>query len=465
MEDKELSSLAEQCIKEFVSASQSRNMYGAAHSITRKSLERIKTIIDEMRKDRSVVTFGIIGDEMIFEKLPLYETNRSFATFIKHLKTLGIEKISFCGDVAVDDLDKFLGVLVDAGAKNDPGETLRLFESSGVTTISLGHIGLASGENVKGIDGSAYDSAKNNFSTGVDFLKETVSAVGNGKPVDARAARAFINKVVGGILENRSSFLMLTSLKKRDEYTFIHSINVAIFTLVAAESLGIPKEFLADLGIAALLHDTGKIMIEAELLRKKERLSPDDMDKIRTHPTDGAKALILSQAVPPLVPIVSFEHHLRYDNDGYPKRRYGKGSHPASLLVSIADVYDALRSKRAYRDEMPPEKVYEDMIKSSGTHFHPQMLEHFFSVIGIYPPGTLVELDDGSVGLVVRENKANLHHPIVEVLYDDTGEKVLKPYMINLLEANASGDGFKRNIARSLTFSTKYDLPNRYYPD
>ena len=122
---------------------------------------------------------------------------------------------------------------------------------------------------------------------------------------------------------------------------------------------------------------------------------------MHSHPIDGAEILLETPNVPLLSAISTFAHHMKYDMQGYPTRLYGDKLNLVSMMITIADTYDAMRDKRSYHEALAAEKVYEEMVESSGKHFHPDLLDIFFKRIGIYPPGTLVELDNNAVGLVV----------------------------------------------------------------
>jgi hypothetical protein len=132
------------------------------------------------------------------------------------------------------------------------------------------------------------------------------------------------------------------------------------------------------------------------------------------------------------------------------------------MMISIADYYDAMRSTRHYRAEMTPEEVYEEMMRLSGKQFHPDLLNHFFSIIGVYPPGTLVELDTKEIGIVVKESATDFKRPQVEILYDGEGKKVKDPETVNLLAKDDAG-AFKKSIVRSLAQSDAAKIPGKYF--
>ena len=250
---------------------------------------------------------------------------------------------------------------------------------------------------------------------------------------------------------------MAAAFRRHDEYLLVHSLNVSLLALAQAQSLGLDRRLQADLGLAGLLHDAGKLAQAGALLRGRKKMSAAETEQMRLHPLDGAKILLRTPDLNPLVAAVAFEHHLRYDRTGYPRKMFGGNLNLASLIVAIADVYDALRSRRSYRAEMPPEAVHAEMQKISGTHLHPELLEAFFRTVGVFPPGTLVELDDGRAGIVVKANPLDVRAPAVEIWYAQKGSPAPKPELVDLAVVGPA-------IVRSATEADGYELPPQYRP-
>jgi hypothetical protein len=146
---------------------------------------------------------------------------------------------------------------------------------------------------------------------------------------------------------------------------------------------------------------------------------------------------------------------------GYPRKLYGKKLNLISMMIAISDYYDQLRRKPFYYEEGGPEKAYEEMMKLSGKLFHPDLLKNFFSIIGLYPPGTLVELDSQEIALVIQASMFDIKRPQVEVLYDKFGEKYDEPRIMNLMEKNKNGQ-FKKSIVKSIPPLEKFSIPEKY---
>ncbi len=446
-----------------VSAAQMESVYGREHNLTKDEIGKLYSALRVSLAGRSDITIGIIGDEIAFEKEPFYEISKNIEKFILRLKDMKIEKISFLKSTEAWEVAAFIGLL--AGSIKDHEKTGGIeheLKELNVRNIVLGTIGTAEEEEEDSRPSDVQAEAGVNFREGVSFLKQTLDGISKNRPVDIGAARFVIGKIVANLLKNMHSLLILTSLKKHDEYTFVHSLNVAIFTLVQAEALGLPESLLTDIGVAALLHDIGKLSIQADIIQKSEKLSREEIEKMHAHPADGAEILLETPNVPLLAAITAFEHHIKYDTQGYPARLYGDRSNLASMMITIADVYDAMRSERSYHEAFAAEKVYEEMMLLSGKTFNPVLLDAFFKRVGTYPPGTLVELDTGAIGLVVKESIVNPGRPQIEILYNSEGMEEKEPYTVNLLEKNDATGLYKWTIVKSIPISDKHAIPAKY---
>ncbi len=446
-----------------VNAVQMESVYGREHNLTKKEIENLYAMLHTSLSGRFDITIGIIGNEVAFEKEPFYEISKNIEKFILRLKDMKIEKISFLKNIERWELAAFIELL--SGSRKyhkKTGGVENELKVLNVKNIALGTIGLSEEKKEDPQAADAQMEANASFREGVNFMKQTLDDIGKHKPINIGAARFVVGKIVGSLLKNIHSLLILTSLKKHDEYTFVHSLNVAIFTLAQAEALGLPEALLMDIGIAALLHDVGKLSIQADIIQKSAKLSREDIEKMHAHPADGAEILLEMPNVPLLAAITAFEHHVKYNEQGYPSRLYGDRSNLASMMITIADVYDAMRSERSYHEAFAAEKAHEEMMLLSGKTFNPVLLDAFFKKIGAYPPGTLVELDNGAIGLAVKESIVNSSRPQVEMLYNSKGVEEKETYTINLLEKNEETGLYKWTIAKSIPISDKHNIPDKY---
>jgi hypothetical protein len=183
------------------------------------------------------------------------------------------------------------------------------------------------------------------------------------------------------LFANQSSLISLASLKSYDEYTYTHAINIAILTMAQAESLGVPKKLIHDFGVAAMLHDIGKTLVPEHILKKPGKLEPHEFEEMRKHPITGSILLLRNPAIPKLAAIVAYEHHLQYNAPGYPALPSPRSQHLCSMLTSLSDFYDALRTNRPYQNARPSDEILAMLQTRIGTHFEERLARHFVALI------------------------------------------------------------------------------------
>ncbi|MEA3490157.1 MAG: hypothetical protein U9R44_07495 [Candidatus Omnitrophota bacterium] len=449
----------EEMTKAMASAVRLVVMYGEDHKLTKETVEGLFLVLDGILSVREEVTVGVIGNEIAFEKEPLYETSRQMPGFIEHLRKIEVEKITFFRGISKAELVDFCSVLAGRGRTDEEAMGIeRALDSREVRHIVLGKVAPAKkkGEEAPGV------SVRKNYQDGIDFLEEESGKIEKKQPLNVKMARHLVANLISDIIKNKNLLLILTSTRSHEESVFVHDVNVAIFTLLQAESLGIEHRFLTDIGIAALLHDVGKLSISGDILKKDGQLTEEEKTLVSLYPANGAKILLETPGISALPAIVAFEHQMLYDMSGYPKRLYGKKDNFVSMLITVASFYDTLRSKNLYREGVAAEKTYEEMMRLSGKYFHPDILNNFFSIIGVYPPGTLVEMDTGEIGIVIKESVIDMKRPQVEILYSADGEREQKSRLFNLLETDRKGK-YMCSVARSIAPSDKYGIPGKYF--
>ncbi|MGM0508336.1 MAG: HD-GYP domain-containing protein [Fusobacteriota bacterium] len=229
-----------------------------------------------------------------------------------------------------------------------------------------------------------------------------------------------IKKAVGGIISdmmgNEDAVINLLDIKKFDDYTYTHSVNVATISLMIGKELEISKDQLFKLGEGALLHDLGKIKVEEEILKKPGRLTEDEFEIIKKHPVYTYQILKEKKNIAEISKYIALQHHEKFDGMGYPLGLKSEKINYFAKIVAIADVYDALTSRRPYKDPMTPYKAMKIIIEGSGTHFDPELLEKVVRILSIYPPGTHVLLNTNEKAVVKKVNKKNKMGPIVGII-------------------------------------------------
>lgn len=241
-----------------------------------------------------------------------------------------------------------------------------------------------------------------------------------GEGLQLERFRPLVAEVMSSVSRNPYALIAITRLKKRDEYTYVHSLAVSALMTSFARTLGMAEQEVFDLGLAGLLHDIGKMIVPDRILRKPDSLTEEEFALIRTHPEQGYLLLSQDPQTPSVILDVCRHHHERLDGSGYPFRLKGDAISRAAQLAAICDVYDALTSNRSYKPAWTAEEAIGRMYDWSG-HFNRELLVAFMRTIGVYPPGLLVRMRSNRLG-VTMPNGRRASRPKVRVFYDIRGQ-------------------------------------------
>ncbi len=287
-----------------------------------------------------------------------------------------------------------------------------------------------------------YDEAKR-------VVRALFDGVARGEPVDGARAHAVVEDMVGSIFRNRDALISLSRIKNYDEYTYEHSINVAVLSLNLGASLGILDEELKRLGVGALLHDVGKLEIPPELVKREGPLSPDEYEVMRSHAARGARQLLEAHDVHDASAAVALNHHERWDGSGYPRGLERASIGKFGLVGAVADVYDAMTTRRPYQAALAPAQALRRLFEWAGALFHPLYVQRFIQCMGVHPIGTVVVLDTGELGVVVRQNRNHLLRPWVRLVTTPDGRRLPSPVDVDLSATEPGDDtAYPRSVDR-----------------
>lgn len=272
-----------------------------------------------------------------------------------------------------------------------------------------------------------------------------------GQAVYLPTLRDAVGKMTRSVVGNASAALWLTTLKDRSEYLAIHCLNVCILSLAFGRHLELDEAELRSIGLGALLHDVGKARTPVEILDKPGALTREEFEIIKRHPEDGYRMISEARHVPKTVLDIIRLHHERIRGGGYPLGVKGKQIPRPVRLVSIADAYDAMTSDRSYQAARSPDAALRILYEERGERFDEGLVEQFIRCIGIFPVGSLVELDTGVLGVVVATNPNAQLQPTLLLLRTPDGKPFEKRLLVNLAATTGeSGDKFGRRIVRGL---------------
>jgi putative nucleotidyltransferase with HDIG domain len=424
----------DELLRRFASGVRAAQLYAPDHPLVGRNVEGLLAVLKVLHAHQSSIAIGIIGSQLIVADTPMSRASLGMAELIKRLKDHHIERVVFERGVTEEHLAPFILALAALGGKTDE----RPEPTWNFAHIRVGQITAAE----RGIDGIGSDMAaiRRLYSGAVSVAQVAwESAETEGEP-DLPAALQAIEGLAEAVTQNRTAIVALTAMRSYDNYTFTHMVNVSILTMGQARALGIEGQLLREFGLSALMHDIGKVRTPKEILNKPDKLTDQEFAIMRRHTVDGAEILRRTPEMPILAPVVAFEHHLRQDGTGYPANAKRERLNLGTTLCGISDVYDAMRSQRAYQQAFPTDRILAVLKRNDGTQFDEHLVRRFVQLLGIYPPGNLVRLTTGEIAVVTQVHAPDPHRPRVRVLFANDGTRLELPYDRNLWETPRSTD-------------------------
>ena len=261
-------------------------------------------------------------------------------------------------------------------------------------------------------------TARDQHDAATILIREVMDNLSNGGKLDVKTAQRAAAPIVESVMNNRSAMSWLVRMREMCDYLYTHSVSSAIWATVMARHIGMPKESIEAAGLGAMLLDIGKTQLPPELLSKPGPLTKAEMDLAHRHVEYGVQILEESGGVSPEVLAMVRTHHERHDGSGYPKGLSGQQIPVLGRIGGIVDYYDAVTSERPYAAPLSSYDCLRSLNKMAGTTFQAEMVEQFIQSIGFFPPGTLVQLNDGSVAVVVAQNRRHRLKPEILVILD-----------------------------------------------
>lgn len=239
-----------------------------------------------------------------------------------------------------------------------------------------------------------------------------------GKQVEVELITPIAEKMIESAFRNKDALISLSRIKNKDEYTFMHSVSVAGLMVSFARAMDMDKQIIKDVAIGGLLHDIGKMKVPLEILNKPGKHTPSEWEIMKSHVVHSREILKVTPGINQNALDVGALHHERYDGSGYPDGLKHEQISEIGQMAAIVDVYDALTSVRVYKDAWEPTITLKKMLEWCPNHFNPELVQRYIRALGIYPIGTLVQLDSGLVGVVIEQGEGSLLQPILRVFYD-----------------------------------------------
>lgn len=357
-------------ISTFMIAISNCSLYSKEHEAFNELTKKIFSILSEILEERFEIM--VIDDELIVNKKPLKDAGINKTNLIRRLKRKGIYRVDFLKGVSLSEIKQFI---VDI---SETGKSLRLYPHIETGSIDV-HI-------TQELDAVDINSLTDSSSDEIDKVKDIFHSISPFKKLNIAGLEEVVVHFIATFKKEANILELLSPVKSFSEYTYTHATNVTVLSMFQADSLGVREELLHEIGVAALLHDVGKLFVPKEILDKKGKLDDREFAEIKKHPLYGARYLAKIDELTRLAPVIAFEHHMKYDCSGYPRLQLngnGKKQHILSQVVSISDFFDALRSRRPYRESLEVKDIIVLMEKSVDKDFNPFLLDNFIRSLQI----------------------------------------------------------------------------------
>jgi HD-GYP domain-containing protein (c-di-GMP phosphodiesterase class II) len=427
-----------QIVTGLVKAIRNMGFYASDHPTVTAALSETAEALDAyLSGGAEELHLKLVEGEVVADDRPVREASAAIANLAGACRRRGIESLRLVRGVRPTELAELVNVLsMDPQALAQAGGASRILARQEVSHLLVERLTEVDEEMAAGAT-SMPTAPGETYQNALDVMRGIVRQARLRSPINVDGANRMVQDLVDLIVREQSEMLGVISVKHYDEYTFTHGLHICILSIAMGCAISLGHELLADLGVSALLHDVGKINIPLEVLRKPGALTEEEFALVRRHPVDGALILAAQRAMPDVAPLVAFEHHLRPDLRGYPPLKRPRELNLFSLIVGVADVYDALTTERPYRPPLPPHEALALMHSGKAGAFEPRLLGRLTEMLGRYPPGTLLRLSDGSMAIVSRPNPRDAVRPFVRRVIEDDADQTLDREEINLAAAES----------------------------
>jgi putative nucleotidyltransferase with HDIG domain len=436
-----MSKTTEDLIRRLGATVRAAELYAATHPLVQRTAGGLHAALTPYLADVPAVIVGFLEDDVVVNDFRLPRA-ASMAGLLRDMRDRKVEKITFARGVELTDIRALMDELADRTSRTAVGDRLTV---RGVRRILVSKVAVEDDEN----EPVGLAAAKQMYSKAVASAETIWAATKAGEQPDPADARGIIESLSRLVYQDRTSLLALTTLKRHDNYTFTHMVNVAALSMAMARSLDLEGPMLREFGFAALMHDIGKVHTPLEILNKPDKLNDEEFAIMKRHVIDGAQVLRRTPGTPALAPVVAFEHHLKQDLSGYPENIGARSLNLCTMVVSVVDVFDALRSNRVYRQGLATDRIKHIMSQQESAAFNKTLLRRFVNLMGLFPIGTLVRLNTEEIGVVTQTHRDDPFRPQVKLIVDAKGEKLETPLLTNTWDRDARGE-FPRGVVEAI---------------
>ncbi|TZF91861.1 HD-GYP domain-containing protein [Cognatilysobacter lacus] len=281
-------------------------------------------------------------------------------------------------------------------------------------------------------------------------VREVMDGLRDGGKLDADRLREGVDTMLDSITRNPGALPWVLEMRRKGDYIYQHGLACSIWAAAFGRHLGFEREDLRDLALGALLCDVGKVRLSGELLSKTGRVTAEELGQLRSHVAESRRIVAETRGLSPMVARIVEHHHERHDGSGYPGALRGNAIPMPARIAGLVDSFDAMVSQRPYADSRSPHQAVMELYQARDRLFQAELVEQFIRTCGVYPTGTLVELTDGSVGVVMSVNTLKRLRPTVMLLLDASKRPLDDFRLVDLAEVLDDADGEPLNVRGGL---------------
>jgi HD-GYP domain-containing protein (c-di-GMP phosphodiesterase class II) len=428
--------------------------YPSGHPAIVEAVDGLMGAVAQFHEEGVDLPLTFLDDELLLGEQLLAEDSILFDQLIREMTSSGIGSLHLTQGLDAAELMRAMQAI--SGDPDDilaAGGATALLEQAGAPHVEVGAVRILDRPTETEEE---RESSRKAYSSALDLLRELEVVVRAKNKLLPGHTKTVVRSLVDNVLSNRTAMLGLSGLKSYDEYTFYHSVNVAILSLALGSAISSNRRFLTSLGTGALMHDIGKLSVGADILNKPGALTSEEWAKMRLHPVHGAEIAATMPGLDRASIVVILEHHMRFDGQGYPRCKPIGSQHLASRIVAVADAFDAMTSRRSYSAPRLQDDAMSVLVENTGTGFHPGLVRLFVRVLGVYPPRSVVRLSSGEVGVVLKPHETDPTSPLVRVIADGSGG-IVEPVDVDMGDPEQSQGRVVKGCLDAATMNVDVD--------
>jgi putative nucleotidyltransferase with HDIG domain len=367
------------------------SLYAEGHPARARAAVSSFDILRELQGSDPHPSFSFLGSDVVYGQQAIRGlTDWEWAT---KLANVGVQRLEFADIVEreayvafLEDVLARVSAFSALGAANAPAN-VPVTRGIGPTPIRFGAVGVRGSNDQRAPELTPVDEASLlDLNAEVDAIRWVHDEVDTRQEIPLLEAESIVRSLSVAMHGDSQMLLPLLTLKEFDQYTTTHALNVSVLAMGLAEFMGLSPREVRSYGVAGMLHDLGKVRVPKDILTKPGKLTPEEWSLMRSHTVEGARLILQSDQNLDVAALVAFEHHIMINGGGYPDRHYRCDCHKASTLVHVCDVYDALRTKRPYRDAWEPAATLAYIERGIGTEFDADVAKAFIAMMGKWEP-------------------------------------------------------------------------------